>query len=90
MIKLEDLKEHLNIKVLEKEKPNIIIIAVKCDSCDELHPFIFSDESLYFFTHYISWHQYRTCECGNEVSVYSGCGDIVFNPHEYKEKESEK
>ena len=86
MIKLEDLKEIINIEELLKEKPNIVIIATKCN-CGELHPFIFSDESLYILQNYISWHQYRTCNCGNEVSVYSGHGDIVYNPYNIKPKE---
>ena len=89
MIKLEDLKEMIKIEILKKENPNIIIIATRCESCGKLHPFIFSGEASYFYCNYISWHQYRTCSCGNEVSVYSGHGDIVFNSHNYKEKEGD-
>jgi len=83
---LSDFKDILKIDDLQKEKPNIVIIGTEC-SCGEKHPFIFSGESLYFFTHYICWHQYRECECGEEVSVYSGHGDIIFNPHNIQSKE---
>ena len=87
-IRLEDLKDILNIEKLQKDKPNIVIVATKCSGCGEIHPFIFSDEILYYATQYISWHQYKTCSCGGEVSVYSGHGAIVFNPHNIKFKDN--
>ena len=83
-IELSDLKDVIDVEKLEREKPNIVIVAIRCEECGKIHPFIFVDEMLYFMTHYSSWHQYRKCDCGNEVSVYAGHGDIVYNPHNHK------
>ena len=89
-MKLEDLKDMVDIEKLKKDKPNIVIVATRCDGCGEIHPFIFSDEILYYACNYISWHQYRTCNCGSEVSVYSGHGDMVYNPHGFVFKDEQK
>lgn len=78
---LEDLSDILNIKDLEKDKPRIVIIATRCDGCKKIHPFIFQGQDLFFMQTYSTWHLHGECDCGVEVSVYSGHGDIIFNPH---------
>jgi hypothetical protein len=78
------VKDKLKIDNIKKTKPKIVIVATRCPGCGEIYPFIFSGELLYYALNYVSWHQYLTCpKCGSEVSVYSGHGDFIYNPHKY-------
>lgn len=84
---LADVDDKINVEELKKKKPDIVIVATRCSGCGEAYPFVFSNETLYYAKTYLSWHQYLTCpNDGNEVSVYSGHGDFVYNPYKHKFK----